>query len=162
MEPPWSKVYDTSVEEMKLPLLLTSTLTDDSRTSTVTNKTCLICGWMYFYRPSHCRQHLGVGATGTNHVQMCHPFPEHIQSHAQNVQIVKELKERDARDEYDKIQDRESVKRSLQSGQRQTSWETERIKKWSGMSPSFMIVLITPLRLSPGFPRRRRHSRDSK
>jgi hypothetical protein len=98
-EPPWPKDYDTSVAEMKLPLFLTSTLTDDSRASAVTNKTCLLCGWKYFYRPSRCRQHLGVGATGTSHVQLCNPFPDHVQRHAQ---IVKELKERDARDEHDK------------------------------------------------------------
>jgi hypothetical protein len=36
-------VPDTSVAEMKFPLLLTSTLTDDSRASTVTNKTYLLC-----------------------------------------------------------------------------------------------------------------------
>jgi hypothetical protein len=47
----------------------------------------------------------------TNHVHLCKPFPEHIQRHAQ---IVKELKQRD---EHDKIQDRETVKRSLQSGE---------------------------------------------
>jgi hypothetical protein len=41
VDPPWSKDYDTSVAEMKLPLLLTSTFTDDSRASVVTNKTCL-------------------------------------------------------------------------------------------------------------------------
>ncbi len=144
---------------MKLQLLLTNTLTDDSRVSVVTNKTCLLCGWKYFYRPNHCRQHLGVGATGTNHVQLCNPFPEHVQRHAQ---IVKVLTERDTRDEHDKIQDRETTMRSLQSGEQQTSWETKRIQKWSGMSSSFVIVLITPLRSSPGFAGSIRHSRDSK
>ena len=39
------------------------------------------------------------------------PFPEHVESH---VQIVKELKERD---EHDKIQGRETTKRSLKSGE---------------------------------------------
>ena len=81
-----------------------------------------------------------MGATGTNHVQLYNPFPEHVQRHAQ---IVKELKERDARDEHDKIQDREELKRSLQSGEQQTSSETKRIQKRSGMSSSFVIVLIT-------------------
>ena len=97
---------------MKLPLLLTSTFTDDTRASTVTKKTCLLCGWTYYYRPIHCREHLGLtSVVGANHVQLCKPFPEHIQRHAQ---IVKELKQRD---EHDKIQDRETVKRSLQSGE---------------------------------------------
>jgi hypothetical protein len=71
------QVYDTSVADMKLPL-------HDTQTSTVTNKTCLLCGWT--------------------------PFAEHVELHAR---IVKELKERD---DHDKIQDRETVKRSLQSG----------------------------------------------
>ena len=92
---------------MKVPFLLTSTLTDDTRVSVVTNKTCLLCGWKYFYRPRHYRQHLGVGDGGRTHVQLFKPFPEHVECHAQ---IVKELKERV---EYDKIQDRETVKRSL-------------------------------------------------
>ena len=106
--PPWPKDYDTAVAEMKLPLLLASTFTDDTRASTVTKKTCLLCGWTYYYRPIHCREHLGVTVSAdTNHVQLCKPFPEHIQRHAQ---IVKELKQRD---EHDKIQGRETVKRSL-------------------------------------------------
>jgi hypothetical protein len=48
-----------------------------------------------------------VGDGGRIHVEMYKTFPEHVQRHAQ---IVKELKERV---EYDKIQDRETVKRSL-------------------------------------------------
>ncbi len=36
---------------MEVPFLLTSTLTDDTRVSVVTNKTCLLCVWKYFYRP---------------------------------------------------------------------------------------------------------------
>jgi len=36
---PWSKDYDTSVTEMKVPWFLTSTFTDDIRVSVVTNKT---------------------------------------------------------------------------------------------------------------------------
>ena len=45
---------------MKLPLILTSTLTDDSYTSVLTNKTCLFCGWKYFYRPNHSREYRGA------------------------------------------------------------------------------------------------------
>ena len=47
---------------------------------------------------------------GTNHVQLYKTFPEHVQSHAQ---IVKDLKQRD---EHDKIQDRETVKRGQDKG----------------------------------------------
>ena len=86
--------------EMKAPFLLTSTLTDDTRVSVVTNKTCLICGWKYFYRPRLCREHLGVGDGGRKHVQLWKSFPEHVDHHAQ---IVKDLKERG---DHDKIQDR--------------------------------------------------------
>ena len=75
---------------MKLPLLLASTFTNDTRASTVTKKTFLLCDWTYYYRPIRCRDHLGVTvAADTNHVQLSKPFPEHIQRHAQ---IVKELK----------------------------------------------------------------------
>ena len=103
--PPCPKDYDTSVAEMKLPLLLESTFTDDTRASTMTKKTCRLCGWTYYYRPIRCREHLGVTVdVVTNHVQFCKPFPEHVQC---RVQIIKELKERD---EHDKIQDRETVK----------------------------------------------------
>ena len=44
-------------------------------------------------------------------MQLYKPFAEHVE---RLVQIVKDLKERD---DYDKIQGRESVKRSLQSGE---------------------------------------------
>ena len=53
-------------------------------------------------------QVLGVpraAGSGPSHLQLCKPFPEHVERHAQ---IVKELKERD---EHDMIQGRESVKR---------------------------------------------------
>ena len=122
--PPWPKDYDTAVAEMKLPLLLASTFTDDTRASTVTKKTCLFCGWTYYYRPIHCREHLGVKpAAVTNHVQLCKSFPEHIQRHAQ---IVKELKQRD---EHDKIQGRETAKRSLQSGEPNDEVDVELFSK---------------------------------
>jgi hypothetical protein len=48
---------------------------------------------------------------GSNKVQKCKPYPEHIDHHAQ---VVKELKERD---EHDKLQVRKVAKRSLESGQ---------------------------------------------
>ena len=62
---------------------------------------------------------------GRSHVQMCKPFPKHVDRHAQ---IVKELKERD---DHDKIQDRETVKRSLQSGEPNVSVDVERFYKKS-------------------------------
>ncbi len=108
-EPPWPKDYHKPDAEMQVYFLLTRTFTDDTRVSAVTNKACLLCGWKYFYRPSRCRQHLGVDDGGRSHVQLCKPLPEHVERHAQ---IVKELKERG---EHDKIQGRETAKRSLQS-----------------------------------------------
>ena len=50
-------------------------------------------------------------------------FPEHVDLHAQ---IVKELKERG---EHDKIQGRESTKRSLQSGE-----PNDPVDVWSGLT----------------------------
>ena len=62
-------------------------------------------------------------AAGSNHVHLYKPFPEHIQRHAQ---IVKELKQRD---EHDKIQGRETVKRSLQSGEPNDEVDVELFSK---------------------------------
>ena len=133
--PPWPKDYDTAVAEMKLPLLLASTFTDDTRASTVTKKTCLLCGWTYYYRPIRGREHLGVTSdVGTNHVQLCKPFPEHIQRHAQ---IVKELKQRD---EHDKIQGRETAKRSLQSGEPNDTVDVELFSKKARLVGPFKKV----------------------
>ena len=64
-----------------------------------------------------------TGAAGTNHVQLWKSFPEHVQSHAQ---IVKELNQRD---EHHKIQDRETVKRSLQSGEPNDEVDVELFSK---------------------------------
>ena len=74
--PPCPKDYDTSVAEMPLPLLLRSTLTDDTHASTVTQKNCLFCDWKYFFRPS-CgstwglkgRTALRAMCSGANHIQ---------------------------------------------------------------------------------------------
>ena len=42
-----------------------------TRAHKVTNKTCLLCVWTYYYRPNLCRQLLGVsGADDTSHVQL--------------------------------------------------------------------------------------------
>ncbi len=134
MEPSFSKDYHKPDAEMKVHFLLTSTLTDDTRVSAVTNKTCLLCGWKYFYRPNRDRQYLGVGDGGRIHAQLCKPLPDHVESHAQ---IVKELKERD---ELDKIQDREAVKRSLQSGEPNDPVDVERFDKKSCLVGPFKKV----------------------
>ena len=44
------------------------------------------------------------------------------------------------------------------SGCRPTWWEMYRLQRWSGTSPSFVIVLTTFLRWSPGLPASRSHS----
>ncbi len=75
--PPWPKDYDTTVAEMKLPLLLASTFTDDTRASTVTKKTCLLCGWTYYNRPIRCRDTWGWHLLPTPTMCIC---ASHFQS----------------------------------------------------------------------------------
>ncbi len=48
------------------------------------------------------------------------------------------------------------------SGFRPISWEMHQLQRWSGTSPSFVIVSTTSLRLSPGFPARGIHSLDTR
>ena len=60
---------------------------------------------------------------GSKKVHRCNPYPEHIERHAQ---VVKEMKERD---DHDKIQTREVVKRSLESGQDDDDIEVENFVK---------------------------------
>ena len=67
-------------------------------------------------------------------MQLCKPFPEHVERHAQ---IVKELKERG---EHDKIQGRESAKRSLQSGEPNDPVDVERFDKKSRLVGPFKKV----------------------
>ena len=62
------------------------------------------------------------------------PSPEHVEYHEQ---IVKELKERG---EHDKIQDREAVKRSLQSGEPNDPVDVERFDKKSCLVGPFKKV----------------------
>jgi hypothetical protein len=119
-EPPWQKDYHKPDAEMKVYFFLTSTFTDDTRVSAVTNKACLLCGWKYFYRPSRCRQHLGVDDGGRSHVQ-----------------LFKELKERG---EHDKIQGREAAKRSLQSGEPHDPVDVEWFDKKSRLVGPFKKV----------------------
>ena len=80
----------------------------------------------HYFRPVHSRDHLGVG-NGSKKVQWCYPYPEHIECHAQ---VVKELKEKD---EHDKIQAREVVKRPFKSGQSDDVIDVEKFDKVSEM-----------------------------
>ncbi len=61
-------------------------------------------------RETCARDHLGLGSVSKK-VRQCKPSTEHIERHAQ---VVKEVKRRD---DHDKIQAREMVQRSLESGQ---------------------------------------------
>ena len=72
------------------------------------------------------------GVTGTSQVQLCKPFAEHVEHLAQ---IVKDLKERD---DHDKIQGRESPKRSLQSGEPNDPVDVELFSK--------KVRLVVPLK----------------
>jgi hypothetical protein len=101
----------------------------------VTKKIYLLCEWTYYYRPIRCRENLGVtSAAGTNHVQLWKPFPENIQHHTQ---IVKEMKQRD---DHDKIQGRETVKRSFQSGEPNDTVDVELFRKKARLVGPFKKV----------------------
>ena len=67
-------------------------------------------------------------------MQLCKPLPEHVERHAQ---IVKELKERG---EHDKMQGRETVKRSLQSGEPNDPVDVDRFDKKSRLVVPFKKV----------------------
>ena len=67
-------------------------------------------------------------------MQLCKPFPEHVERHAQ---IVKELKERGVND---KIQGREAVKRSFESGEPNDPVDVERFDKKSRLVDPFKKV----------------------
>ena len=60
---------------------------------------------------------------GSKKVHRCNPYPDHIECHPQ---VVKELKERH---EHDKIQVREVVKRSLESGKVDDTIDVEKFGK---------------------------------
>ncbi len=90
--------YNTPVAEMETNHILKSTLTDESRQEKSDTKTCLNPGNL---RPG---DHLVLGSVSKK-VQQCKPSVEHIEHHAQ---VVKEGKRRD---EHDKIQAREMVRK---------------------------------------------------
>jgi hypothetical protein len=102
--------YYTPVPEMETNHILKSMITGDSRQEKGDSKTCLFCGFNYYSRPILVRDHLDL-ARVSKKVQQCKPSTEHIECHAQ---VVKEVKRRD---DHEKIQTREMVQRSLESGQ---------------------------------------------
>ncbi len=107
--PPLSKDHHREVSEMESNNLLRSTLTDDCRTQKGDQKTCLLYGLNYFWRPNHCRTHLGLPGS-TKQVQLFKPYPKHCDRFSE---VVRELKERHTQTEQAA---REVSKRSLESG----------------------------------------------
>jgi len=97
------------VTEMETNHISKSTLSDESRQEKGDTKTCLFCGFRYYFRTIRAQDHLGPGNVSKKKVQQCKPSVEHIERHAQ---VVKEVQERD---EYEKIQAREMGKRSVDS-----------------------------------------------
>ena len=116
--PSWPKDYHTSVAELESNDLLRSTLMDECRVEKGDTKTCLFCGFRYFWRTIRCREHLGLTET-SKQVQKCKPYPEHVESSSQ---VVKELKERDTHDNQE-------GKRCLESGQRCNVIDVESFNK---------------------------------
>ena len=107
--PPFPKDYHRAVSEMETNNLLRSTLTYDCRTQKGDQKTCLLCGLSYFWRPSRCRTHLGL-AGSMKMVHLYKPYPVDCDRFSE---VVRELKERDTQTEQ---ASREVTKRSLESG----------------------------------------------
>ena len=74
--------------------LLRSTLTDESHTHKGDQKTCLLYGLRYYWRPSRCRDHLGLPESSKQ--VYLKPYPEYSDHSSE---VVRELKERDSRTE---------------------------------------------------------------
>ena len=55
MSSPWSEDYYTPVAEMDTNHILKSTLTGESRQQKGDSRTCLLCGFSYFFRPIRAR-----------------------------------------------------------------------------------------------------------
>jgi hypothetical protein len=119
---PLSEDYYTPVVEMETNDILKSTLTGESRQEKDDSRTCLFCGFIYYFRPIRVRDHLVLGNVSKK-VHQCKPSVEHIEFHAQ---VVKEVKRRD---EHEKIQSREMVQRSLESGQADDAIDVEKFGK---------------------------------
>ena len=122
MSSPWPEDYYTPVAEMDTNHILKSTLTGESRQQKGDSRTCLLCGFSYFFRPIRARYHLGLGNVSKK-VQKYKPSTEHIERHAE---VVKEMKRRD---EHEKIQAREMAQRSLESGQADDAIDVEKFGK---------------------------------
>jgi hypothetical protein len=70
--------YKTPVAEMETNHILKSTLTGESRQEKGDTKTCLFCGFSYYFRTIRVRDHLGLGSVSKK-VQKCKPSVEHIE-----------------------------------------------------------------------------------
>jgi hypothetical protein len=102
------------------------------------SKTCLFCGFNYYFRRIRARDHRGLGRVSKK-VQQFKPSAEHIERHAQ---VVKEVKRRD---EHEKIQAREKDQRSWESGQTDDVIDVEKFGKRprssnNGITRSFQTV----------------------
>ncbi len=94
MSSPWPEDYYTPVAEMDTNHILKSTLTGESRQQKGDSRTCLFCGFSYFFRTIRsirARYHLGLGSVSKK-LQKWKPSVEHIGRHAE---VVKEVKRRD-------------------------------------------------------------------
>jgi hypothetical protein len=83
--------YNTPVVEMETNNILKSTLTGESRQEKGDTKTCLFCGFNYYFRPIRDRENLGLGNVSKK-VHQCKQSADHIERRAQ---VVKEVKRRD-------------------------------------------------------------------
>ena len=92
---PCPEDYDTPVAEMETNHILKSTLTGESRKEKGDTKTCLFCGFRYYFRPIRARDHLGLGSASMK-VQQCKPYAQHIERHAQHIERHAQHTERHA------------------------------------------------------------------
>ena len=103
-----SQDYYKPVSEMKDKELWMSTLTEGSRPKSFgDNKICLLCGFQYYFRPSRCKEHLGVTCAPVKMVQKCKPLPQHVERYTA---IVEDLPQRQL---HAKTQDKQTGKRTL-------------------------------------------------
>jgi hypothetical protein len=100
--------YYKPVSEMKDKELCMSTLTEGSRPKSLGDKKiCLLCGFQYYFRPSRCKEHLGVTCAPVKMVQKCKPLPQHVERYTA---IVEDLQQRQL---HAKTQDKQTGKRAL-------------------------------------------------
>ncbi len=60
-KPSWKKHSEKHLAQMETNHILKSTLTGESRQEKGDSKTCLFCGFIYYFRPIRDRDHLGLG-----------------------------------------------------------------------------------------------------